>query len=195
MKTIGYILSFMLFFSVINLACISAKPIPKNLSDSAVISIVQIVLEEVFEHNNIIRDVELNIAKFPEFYDLYGKGIIRDEFYSDDYWLDFGEYHRYVEYNSPSVDYQYIFILPRYNYESFYIATNYYSFSIPGLFTVREPEFEIFECSSKNLVDIRQAMLNEIDPDISDCRSLGRLKIIYTNEYNNPYQFEIIRIE
>jgi hypothetical protein len=118
MKIISYILSLLLFFLIIIITFISVKLGPRNLSDSEVMNIVQVVLEENFKNDNYVLDVEQNISRYPEFYDLYGNGIRKDEFYSDDYWLDFGSYFRSFGYNQGWVVYQYIFILPKYNIES-----------------------------------------------------------------------------
>jgi hypothetical protein len=193
MKIISYILSLLLFFIIIIVTCISARPSLKNLSDSDIMNIVEVVLDEIF--NNYEIDVEQNFSRYPEFYDLYAKGIRRDEFYSGEYWLDFGSYFRSFGYAQGWVIYQYIFILPRDNIEYFYIATNYYSLSIPGSFTDRKLEFEVFECNSDDLVNIKNALLHETDPEILNCRSLGILKVSNTNNPDNPFEYNIIQIE
>jgi hypothetical protein len=171
------------------------KPEHEILIDSDIMGIVQVVLEEMCDFDNFVQDFDLNVSRYPEFYDLYSKKIIRDEFYSDDYWLDFGSYDRSVADPPEPVWYIYIFILPRYNMETFYIATNYYSLVFPGSFTDRKLEFEIYECRSDDLFNIRYALLHGEDPKISDCRSLGKLKVLYTNAHDKPFEFNIIRIE
>lgn len=151
---------------------------PTSLSDSDVKDIVYVALMEMLNVDNNARDLDYDMGRYPDFYDTYSNEITRDEFYSDDYWLDFSGYNRPT--GQIAVQYIYIFILPKNTNDTFYVATNYYSKTLeswPG-----GKDFEIWECMREDLVNIRYALLNETDPDLSGCRSLGGFRYIHVED-------------
>jgi hypothetical protein len=142
------------------------------LSDSEVRDIVYDVLVDMFNHENLAMDVEHHMGKWPDFYDLYSNGVIPNNYYSEKYWVDFGTYQ--VPTGQHGVDlFCYIFVLPKADTGEFYLATDYYD---PNRLSRTEntPQIiTIYECKTKDLVSIRHALLNGIDPSLTDYRRLG----------------------
>ncbi|HEX9745316.1 MAG TPA: hypothetical protein VGB30_07805 [bacterium] len=75
-------------------------------------------------------DLENQVSRYPDIYDLYAAKIRPGSLFSKNYWVDIGRYsdlHGSSTVDTRSYTYEYIFLLPNDDNESIYLITNYFN--------------------------------------------------------------------